>query len=220
MRRRGRGEYAEDNDMTRSQDKPDLVRISIQTTPTVRSLLELLVAQGIHGKNVGEVAERLVAEKLRDVTSTSCFVSYSHADKIFVRERLYDALRARGVECWFDDHEILPGDDLYEKIESSIFKRPNVVLCCSRSSLTSWWVENEIDMVLRREKEATQNSGVKQRFLIPLDLDGFVFSSENQNSRSKLLLSRAFADFAGWERDYSKFSREADKLARAILSRR
>jgi hypothetical protein len=206
--------------MARSQDKPDLVRISLQTTPVVRNLLELLVEQGIYGRNISEVAERLVAEKLRNFAVTSCFVSYSHSDKVFVRERLYDALRARGVECWFDDHDILPGDDLYEKIEDSIFKQPKVVLCCSRSSLTSWWVENEIDMVLRREKEATQTAGVKQRFLIPLDLDGFVFSNENQNSRSKLLLSRAFADFAGWESDYSKFSREADKLASAILSRR
>ncbi len=41
----------------------------------------------------------------------SCFVSYSHADKSFAR-RLYDTLQGRGIRCWLDEHELLPGDDI------------------------------------------------------------------------------------------------------------
>ncbi len=44
----------------------------------------------------------------------SCFISYSHADRSFAR-RLHDALQDRGVRCWLDEHQISPGDDIYER---------------------------------------------------------------------------------------------------------
>ena len=40
----------------------------------------------------------------------SCFISYSHSDKSFAR-RLHDALQGRGIRCWLDEHDILPGDE-------------------------------------------------------------------------------------------------------------
>jgi hypothetical protein len=41
-------------------------QITIATTPQVVRILTRLAEQGLHGKNVAEVAERLLSEKLRD----------------------------------------------------------------------------------------------------------------------------------------------------------
>jgi hypothetical protein len=49
----------------------------------------------------------------------SCFISYSHADKSFAR-RLRDQLQGRGIRCWLDEKQILPGDDIYEQVDHGI----------------------------------------------------------------------------------------------------
>src|SRR5262249_31534814 len=46
----------------------------------------------------------------------SCFVSYSHADKPFAR-RLHDTLQGRGIRCWLDEKQLLPGDDIYDRVD-------------------------------------------------------------------------------------------------------
>jgi hypothetical protein len=46
----------------------------------------------------------------------SCFISYSHIDKPFA-ERLFDTLQGRGIRCWLDEEQMLPGDDIYEHVD-------------------------------------------------------------------------------------------------------
>jgi hypothetical protein len=53
--------------MARSKNQADTVTITLSTTPQVRSLLEILVADGTYGKNVAEAAERLIAQKIREL---------------------------------------------------------------------------------------------------------------------------------------------------------
>jgi hypothetical protein len=69
----------------------------------------------------------------------SCFISYSHADKSFAR-RLHDGLQGRGIRCWLDEHQLLPGQDIYDEIDRGIRLWDKVLLCCSKSSLSSWWI--------------------------------------------------------------------------------
>jgi hypothetical protein len=40
---------------------------------------------------------------------------------------------------------MLPGDDIYEQVDHAIRLWDKILLCCSRKSLTSWWMDNEID---------------------------------------------------------------------------
>ena len=49
----------------------------------------------------------------------SVFISYSHADKEFAR-KLHDTLQEKGVRCWLDEHQMLPGDDIYEQVDRGI----------------------------------------------------------------------------------------------------
>ena len=41
-------------------------QITIATTPQVVQILTRLAEQGLHGKNIAEVAERLLSERLRE----------------------------------------------------------------------------------------------------------------------------------------------------------
>jgi hypothetical protein len=50
-------------------------QITIATTPQVVRILTRLAEQGLHGKNVAEVAERLLSERLRDFVDQAKFPS-------------------------------------------------------------------------------------------------------------------------------------------------
>jgi uncharacterized protein YjbI with pentapeptide repeats len=81
----------------------------------------------------------------------SCFISYSHADKSFAR-RIHDGLQAMGIRCWLDEKQMLPGDDIYEQVDRGIRLWDKVLLCCSRDSLRSWWVDDEITRAFKKEQ--------------------------------------------------------------------
>jgi hypothetical protein len=52
--------------MPKSKNVIPTQQITIATTPQVVKILTRLAEQGLHGKNIAEVAERLLSERLRD----------------------------------------------------------------------------------------------------------------------------------------------------------
>lgn len=146
----------------------------------------------------------------------SCFISYSHSEKAFAR-KLHDTLQEHGIRVWLDEHQMLPGDDIYEGIDHGIRHWDKVLLCASKDSLTSWWVDNEIDTAFEKERQIfKERAGNQVKALIPLDLDGFMFSDKWKNAKKKKVLSRVAANFKGWEKDDAKFNAEIQKVIKAL----
>jgi hypothetical protein len=145
----------------------------------------------------------------------SCFISYSHADKAFAR-RLHDTLQSNGVRCWLDEHQLLPGDDIYHEVDRGIRLWDKMLLCCSENSLKSWWVDNEIGTAFDKEQQLMKDrEGAKVQVLVPLNLDGYLFSDKWKSGYQAQVRRRLAADFtksvAG-----TKFDEQVESLIKAL----
>ena len=144
----------------------------------------------------------------------SCFISYSSEDAAFAR-RLYDALQGRGIRCWLDEHQLLPGDDIHDEIARGIKLWDKVILCGSKSSLTSWWVDEELNKVFEKEHALMNLHGRKRLALIPLNLDGYMFRDWESNKKDEVL-TRVAGNFEGWENDNAKFEEQFERLVKSL----
>ncbi len=138
----------------------------------------------------------------------SCFISYSHSEKSFAR-RLHDQLQARGIRCWLDDHDLKPGDRILDGVADAIRLHDKILLCCSESSLNSWWVKDEIEKALERERKEARD------IIIPLNLDGYLLDGW-ESGLATTIRSRLAADFTGWEHDNAKFEEQFKRVVRAL----
>jgi hypothetical protein len=143
----------------------------------------------------------------------SCFISYNHSDKSFAR-RLHDQLQGRGIRCWLDEHQLLPGDDIHDAIDRGIRLWDKVLLCASQTSLTSWWVDGEINRAFQKEAQLMKERGKKVLALVPLDLDGHLSTWES--GKASEVRSRLTANFTGWETDNTIFETQFERLVRAL----
>jgi hypothetical protein len=146
----------------------------------------------------------------------SCFIRYGHVDKAFAF-KLHDRIQDRGIRCWRDKEQLLPGDDIYEHLDRGVRLRDKVLLCCSRNSLggtTGWRVDNEIPTAL--EKELSRERGTKVHAIIPLNLDGYLLTDEWRSGYRAQIRGRLAADFTGWEHDAGKFEAQVEAVIRAL----
>lgn len=89
---------------------------------------------------------------MSDAAVPRVFVSHASEDKEAHAEPLARALLARGVDAWYDQWEIGPGDSLVQKIyEEGLKGAQGMVVVLSCTSVEKPWVKAELDAgVVRR----------------------------------------------------------------------
>ncbi|MDX6382754.1 MAG: hypothetical protein QOK48_327 [Blastocatellia bacterium] len=101
---------------------------------------------------------------MADNFSYDVFLSHSSKDKAVVRA-IAERLKNDGVEVWFDEWLIKPGDNIPHKIEEGLENSRVLVLCMSRSAFGSDWATLESHTFRFRDPLN------KERRFIPLRMD-------------------------------------------------
>lgn len=73
----------------------------------------------------------------------SLFVSHAHADNE-VCDRYVEALKKRGLDVWYDRHNIQGGQRLGKEIEEQLERRTALVVLLTPASVASYWVDLEV----------------------------------------------------------------------------
>ena len=92
------------------------------------------------------------------------FLSHSSKDKDLVRS-IAERLRADGLQVWFDEWVLTPGDSMPAKIEEGLEHSRVLVLCMSANAFAAEWAQLEAGTFRFRDPLNAQ------RRFIPLRLD-------------------------------------------------
>ena len=139
----------------------------------------------------------------RAIQIAPLFISYSHADKLFV-DYLDKAFTEKGVRFWRDIHDATAGR-LETQIDRAIRQNPTVLLVLSKNSIKSDWVEHEVRKARELEKELGRDA------LCPIALDDGWKSSPWPKRVMEQVMEYNILDFSGWE-DQSAFEGKFAKL--------
>ncbi|HSS51439.1 MAG TPA: toll/interleukin-1 receptor domain-containing protein, partial [Thermoanaerobaculia bacterium] len=137
----------------------------------------------------------------------SCFISYSSQDHEFA-ERLHADLQNKGVRCWFAPEDLRIGDKFRQRIEESIRLHDKLLLILSDNSISSPWVEEEVESALERERKEGR------QVLFPVRIDDAVKKRE-QAWAASLRRMRHIGDFTQWK-DHDSYQKTFGRLLRDL----
>ena len=171
-------------------------------------------AARLYDPNLSADAVERIIYKIHDIRFRnpiqfySSFISYSHTDEAFA-QRLHDQLQERGVRCWLDKKKMKIGQKILSVVLDAIRVHDRVVLCCSRASLTSNWVQTEIEETFAKEKKDGRE------ILLPLNLDGYLFDGW-KGPLAVEVRKRLAADFTDTDKDEAKYKEQFERLVSAL----
>ncbi len=137
----------------------------------------------------------------------SCFISYSSKNQAFA-ERLYADLQSNGVRCWFAPEDIKIGDKFRQRIDDAIRIHDKLLVILSEDSISSAWVEEEVESAIEREHRE------KRLVLFPVRIDDAVINSD-QAWAASLRRMRHIGDFSRWK-DHDSYSKAFSRLLRDL----
>ena len=138
----------------------------------------------------------------------SCFISYSSADHEFA-ERLHADLQAKGVRVWFAPHDLPIGARIRPAIDESIRIHDKLLLVLSEASVSSQWVEQEVETALAREREQEGKA-----VLFPIRVDDVIMEIKS-GWPALLKNTRQVGDFTRWK-EHGPYSKAFERLLRDL----
>ena len=122
----------------------------------------------------------------------SCFISHAGKDHEFA-QKLHADLQNNGVRCWFAAEEMKIGDLTWDSIYHFIRMHEKILLILSKNSMTSNWIENEVNAALAEENKR------KTPILFPICLYWTVMNTD-QAWAEYINKTRNIFDFSKWQK--------------------
>lgn len=94
-----------------------------------------------------------------EINNMHVFISYASNDKVKVT-RLVRELQDQGISVWFDEDQVLPGDDLLQKMANGIHMCRRYIICLSPSfdkRPPQSWVKHEFRLAMLKERNESTN---------------------------------------------------------------
>jgi adenylate cyclase len=80
---------------------------------------------------------------------TRVFLSHNQRDREFVEMRIREPLASRGVETWYAEQDIIPGDDYIRRIQDGLLKCDWMLVVLTEHAAASDWVRAEVNTALK-----------------------------------------------------------------------
>lgn len=133
------------------------------------------------------------------MTTPRAFISHAVEDNDRFARGFVERLRANGVEAWFDEWELAPGDSLVERIfEEGVGKADVFIVILSAVSIDRPWVREEL------------NAGVVKRIEGSCKLIPVVLDNVEVPEALKATVWQKVTDLANYESEF-------DRILRAIF---
>lgn len=134
---------------------------------------------------------------------TKVFISHSSVDKPFARKLVND-LSAAGLQVWFDENIIKPGDSIVASVSDGLKNSDYTLLVISANFLNSKWAAWEANSAIVAAINANKSA------VIPLLIE------DVWNSVSPLLHDKHYIDFRNYN-NLLKYREELTKLLATLL---
>jgi len=143
----------------------------------------------------------LLTEK--GLSHKNCFISHAAKDLEFA-EKLYTDLQNKGVRCWMAPDDMKIGDQTWGSIYHYIRMRDSVLIILSGDSVSSDWIESEVNAALTEENKR------KKPIFFPIRVDAAVLGSD-QAWAEYINKTRNLCDFSNWK-EHDAYQQAFDKL--------
>ena len=136
------------------------------------------------------------------------FISYSSKDQAFA-ERLHADLQAKGVRTWYAPEDLKIGEVMLSGIDKGIQLHDKLLVVLSEHSVTSKWVEHEVEAALYEESQPER----KTQVLFPIRLDDTVM--DTKGNWAYRIRQRHIGNFTQWQ-DYTTYQKAFHRLLRDL----
>lgn len=143
----------------------------------------------------------------RPIEFHSCFISYSNHDNEFA-EQLHADLQFYGVHCFFAPEDLKIGDKIRPRIDESIQTYDKLLIVLSQHSISSKWVEFEVEAAMDKEQEG------KPPILFPVSLDDTIMESTTAWA-AHIKRTRHIGNFTKWK-EHGEYNKAFSRLLRDI----
>src|SRR6266404_5345311 len=137
----------------------------------------------------------------------SAFISHSSKNQD-IAARLHSDLQANAVRCWYAPEDLKIGDKFRQRIDEAIRIYDKLLVILSEDSISSAWVEEEVESALEREHRENR------LVLFPVRIDDAVMDTD-QAWAASLRRMRHIGDFSNWK-DHDSYVKAFDILLRDL----